>query len=189
VSTTCFCTWLSCRHMTFTLDFPDHKTVEFRDTHLDILWTQSASLTSRLPLRITGIMVSCTGHLFDLQGRRHLWERTMATRSHRRSHISTTCIWLDPTSILCKACFLPTTPSYSMLGLVAKVYEPRDFVDPSYIKTESDKGTASKYTINTTYQGSTKECCGFYPICQKSIRNSYTCSLQSRTNNSSSVCV
>ena len=46
----------------------------------------------------------------------------MTNRSHRRLHISTTCFWLDPTSTLRKACFPPTTPSYYILGLAAKVY-------------------------------------------------------------------
>ena len=42
--------------------------------------------------------------------------------------------------------------------------EPRDFVDPLYIKTEFDRETTTKYTINITYQGSTKVCRGFYTI-------------------------
>ena len=51
-----------------------------------------------------------------------------------------------------------------LYAFIYRLFEPRDFVDSSYIKTEFDKETTAKYTINITYQGSTKECCGFYSI-------------------------
>ena len=51
-----------------------------------------------------------------------------------------------------------------LYAFIYRLYEPRDFVDSSYIKTEFDKETTAKYTINITYQGSTKECGGFYSI-------------------------
>ena len=87
-----------------------------------MLRTQSADPTSQLLLRITGRVMSCPGHLFDLQGRWHLRERTLASSWYRRFHISSTCFWLDPTSTLPKACSPLTRRSHSFLGLVVKVY-------------------------------------------------------------------
>jgi hypothetical protein len=57
-------------------------------------------------------------------------------------------------------------PEFNKLlyAFIYRLYEPRDFADSSYIKTEFDEETIAKYTINITYQGSTRECPGFYSI-------------------------
>jgi len=46
---------------------------------------------------------------------------------------------------------------------IYRLYEPGNFADSSYIKTEFDEETTARYTINITYRG-TKECRGFYSI-------------------------
>ncbi|KAI0283320.1 hypothetical protein BGY98DRAFT_720026 [Russula aff. rugulosa BPL654] len=51
-----------------------------------------------------------------------------------------------------------------LYAFIYRLYEPGDFADPSYIKTEFDKETTAKYTIEITYPGGTKECPGFYSI-------------------------
>ena len=54
---------------------------------------------------------------------------------------------------------------YKLLyAFIYRLYEPGDFADPSYIKTEFDEVTTAKYTIMISYEGGTKECPGFYPI-------------------------
>ncbi|KAI0270073.1 hypothetical protein BGY98DRAFT_1100936 [Russula aff. rugulosa BPL654] len=54
---------------------------------------------------------------------------------------------------------------YKLLyAFIYRLYEPGDFADPSYIKTDSDKKTAAKYTIKIAHPQGTKECHGFYPI-------------------------
>jgi hypothetical protein len=47
---------------------------------------------------------------------------------------------------------------------IYRLYEPGNFADPSYIKTEFHEKTSARYTIKITYPGGTKECGGFYPI-------------------------
>ena len=49
-------------------------------------------------------------------------------------------------------------------AFIYRLYEPGDFADSSYIKTEYDKDTTAKYTIQIAYPGGTKECRGFYSI-------------------------
>jgi hypothetical protein len=57
---------------------------------------------------------------------------------------------------------------YNLLyAFIYRLYKPRDFVDPSYIKTEFDEETTAKYTISIAYQGSTINCDGFYSIYAK----------------------
>jgi len=54
---------------------------------------------------------------------------------------------------------------YKLLyAFIYRLYEPGDFADPSYIKTDFDKKTAAKYTIKIAHPQGTKECHGFYPI-------------------------
>ena len=57
-------------------------------------------------------------------------------------------------------------PEFNKLlyAFIYRLYEPHNFADPLYIKTEFDKETMAKYTINITYQGSTIACRDFYPI-------------------------
>jgi hypothetical protein len=50
-----------------------------------------------------------------------------------------------------------------LYAFIYRLYEPGHFADSSYIKTEFDKETTARYTIKITYRG-TKECRGFYPI-------------------------
>jgi hypothetical protein len=54
-----------------------------------------------------------------------------------------------------------------LYAFIYRLYEPGDFADPSYIKTEFDKETTAKYTIEITYPGGSKECPGFYSIYAK----------------------
>jgi len=51
-----------------------------------------------------------------------------------------------------------------LYAFIYRLYEPGHFADSSYIKTELDKETTARYTININYQGHTKECPGFYSI-------------------------
>ncbi|KAI0270149.1 hypothetical protein BGY98DRAFT_1133166, partial [Russula aff. rugulosa BPL654] len=51
-----------------------------------------------------------------------------------------------------------------LYAFIYRLYEPGDFADPSYIKTEFDKDTTARYTIKITYPGGTKVCPGFYSI-------------------------
>jgi hypothetical protein len=51
-----------------------------------------------------------------------------------------------------------------LYAFIYRLYEPGNFADSSYIKTEFDKETTARYTINISYQGRTKECPGFYSI-------------------------
>ncbi|KAI0278002.1 hypothetical protein BGY98DRAFT_1078782 [Russula aff. rugulosa BPL654] len=51
-----------------------------------------------------------------------------------------------------------------LYAFIYRLYEPGDFADPSYIKTEFDEDTTARYTIKITYPGGTKECSGFYSI-------------------------
>jgi hypothetical protein len=128
--------WLVSKKKIFTpnalLDFPERDTLVFRNTEyktpLGHVTDTTCRPDTRLPLRATGatgIRALCTGRLSVLQGRWHLWESPVPTRSNMRFHISTTCFWLDPTSMLPKACCFPPSNndrSHSFLGLAAKVY-------------------------------------------------------------------
>jgi hypothetical protein len=51
-----------------------------------------------------------------------------------------------------------------LYAFIYRLYEPGDFADPSYIKTEFDEDTTARYTIKITYPGGTKEFPGFYSI-------------------------
>ncbi|KAI0278005.1 hypothetical protein BGY98DRAFT_1097048 [Russula aff. rugulosa BPL654] len=51
-----------------------------------------------------------------------------------------------------------------LYAFIYRLYEPGDFADPSYIKTEFDEDTTARYTIKITYPGGTKVCPGFYSI-------------------------
>ena len=54
---------------------------------------------------------------------------------------------------------------YKLLyAFIYRLYEPGNFADPSYIKTEFDEKFTAKHTINITYQERTQECPGFYSI-------------------------
>ncbi len=54
---------------------------------------------------------------------------------------------------------------YKLLyAFIYRLYKPGDFADLSYIKTEFDKETTARYTIEISYRGDTKECPGFYSI-------------------------
>ncbi|KAH9986564.1 hypothetical protein BJV74DRAFT_537839 [Russula compacta] len=136
-------------------------------------------------------MVSCPGHLFDLQGSGHLRESPVTTRRKTRFRISTTFPWLDPTSTSSKACLPPTPGSCSFWGLAAlvyrnslsveeqdlckllyafiyRLYEPAHFADSSYIRTEFDGKTLPKYTMHVTFQqdgrAHTVDCPNVYSI-------------------------
>lgn len=54
-----------------------------------------------------------------------------------------------------------------LYAFIYRLYEPRDFVDSSFIKTEFDEETTAKYTISIAYQGRTINCDGFYSIYAK----------------------
>jgi hypothetical protein len=51
-----------------------------------------------------------------------------------------------------------------LYAFIYRLYEPGHFADSLYIKTEIDKETTARYTINIDYQGRPKECPGFYSI-------------------------
>ena len=51
-----------------------------------------------------------------------------------------------------------------LYAFIYRLYEPGNFADSSYIKTEFDEEATARYTINITYRGGTKECHGFYSI-------------------------
>jgi hypothetical protein len=54
---------------------------------------------------------------------------------------------------------------YKLLyAFIYRLYEPGDFADSSYIKTEFDEDTTARYTIKIAYPRGTKECHGFYSI-------------------------
>jgi hypothetical protein len=57
-------------------------------------------------------------------------------------------------------------PNFNKLlyAFIYRLYDPGDFEDLSYIKTEFDDKSKATYTINIIDQGGTKECPGFYPI-------------------------
>ena len=50
-----------------------------------------------------------------------------------------------------------------LYAFIYRLYEPGDFADSSYIKTEFDEETTARYTMSIAYRG-TKECRGFYSI-------------------------
>src|SRR6267154_2008749 len=50
-----------------------------------------------------------------------------------------------------------------LYAFIYRLYEPGNFADSSYIKTEFDEETTARYTIKIIYRG-TKECRGFYSI-------------------------
>jgi hypothetical protein len=56
------------------------------------------------------------------------------------------------------------TVNNPMYAFIYRLYEPRNFADSSFIKTEFDEETTARYTINIAYPGGTKECRGFYSI-------------------------
>jgi hypothetical protein len=51
-----------------------------------------------------------------------------------------------------------------LYAFIYRLYDPGNFADSSYIKTEFDGEITAKYTINITYPGSPKACPDFYPI-------------------------
>ena len=54
---------------------------------------------------------------------------------------------------------------YKLLyAFIYRLYEPGDFADPTYIKTEFDEEFTAKYTIKITYPGRVHECPGFHSI-------------------------
>jgi hypothetical protein len=214
VSTTCFCAWLFLPTCDFSLQIfqtviPWCSGTRETNDNPDLSCTQSASLTSRLPLRATGRVIwqqaiySYTGHLFGLQGRRHLQESPMTTGRNRRFHISTTFCWRDLTSTSANEGVLASDAGVTFLfgiggegimefevewahkelykllyAFIYQLYEPGDFADETYIKTEFDEEFTAKYTIKITYSGRTQECPDLFHICQKSVCNSYTCPLE-----------
>jgi hypothetical protein len=57
---------------------------------------------------------------------------------------------------------------YKLLyAFIYRLYEPGDFADETYIKTEFDEEFTAKYTIKITYSGRTQECPGFHSIYAK----------------------
>jgi hypothetical protein len=176
VSTTCFCAWLSCRHIIFTSDFPERDILEFRDTG------------SKIPL----------GHVTDTQCRPDI---TAALQGHwdDKGVVPWPFIRLAGESASAKKSkdyqkgqaisylhylLLARPDLYVAQGLLSsddrvtflfgiggegirefdvkwkardlnkllyafiyRLYEPGDsFADPSYIETEFDKDTEGKYT-------------------------------------------
>jgi hypothetical protein len=57
-------------------------------------------------------------------------------------------------------------PDFNKLlyAFIYRLYDPGDFADLSYIKTEFDDKSKATYTINIIDQGGTKACPGFYSI-------------------------
>ena len=57
-------------------------------------------------------------------------------------------------------------PDFNKLlyAFIYRLYEPGNFADSSYTKTEFDDKSTARYTINIIDQGRTKECPGFYSI-------------------------
>ena len=51
-----------------------------------------------------------------------------------------------------------------LYAFIYRLYDPGNFADSSYIKTEFNDKTTATYTINIIDQGGTKECPGFYSI-------------------------
>ncbi len=51
-----------------------------------------------------------------------------------------------------------------LYAFIYRLYEPGNFADLSYIKTEFDEKTTARYTIKIAHRGGMKECRGFYPI-------------------------
>jgi hypothetical protein len=54
-----------------------------------------------------------------------------------------------------------------LYAFIYRLYNPRNFVDSSYIETKFDEETVAKYTISIAYQGRTIDCDGFYSIYAK----------------------
>ena len=57
-------------------------------------------------------------------------------------------------------------PDFNKLlyAFIYRLYEPGNFADSSYMKTEFSDESTARYTINIIDQGGTKECPGFYSI-------------------------
>ena len=51
-----------------------------------------------------------------------------------------------------------------LYAFISRLYDPGNFADPSYVKTEFDDKTTATYTINIIDRGGTRECPGFYSI-------------------------
>lgn len=51
-----------------------------------------------------------------------------------------------------------------LYAFIYRLYEPGNFADSSYMKTEFSDESTARYTINIIDQGGTKECPGFYSI-------------------------
>ena len=51
-----------------------------------------------------------------------------------------------------------------LYAFIYRLYEPGDFADPSFTKTEVHKETEAKYTITINYPDGPKDCGDFYPI-------------------------
>ena len=51
-----------------------------------------------------------------------------------------------------------------LYAFIFRLYDPGNFADPSYVKTEFDDKTTATYTINIIDRGGTRECPGFYSI-------------------------
>ena len=192
-NTTCFCTWLSCRHITFTLDFPDHKTLVFRDTgnksppgHVtDTKCKPDITAAFENDWKENGVVhwpfIRLAGEVASAGMNRDEQKSQAASYLHYLLlarpdlYVAQGLLSSDNTVIFYfgiggegiwqfEVGWKDREFNNLLYAFIYRLYEPRDFVDSSYIKTEFDKETTAKYTINITYQGSTKECCGFYSI-------------------------
>jgi hypothetical protein len=180
--------------MTFTLDFPDHETLEFKDTGnksppehdhdtdtkcepdftaaLESDWKNG--VVSWPFIRLAGETASA-GTSRDDQKSQAMSYLHYLLLARPDLHVAQGLLSSDNTIIFYfgiggegiwqfEVEWKDQEFNNLLYAFIYRLYEPRNFVDPSYIKTEFDKETTVKYTINITYQGSTKECRGFYPI-------------------------
>ena len=190
----CFCTWLSYRHVIFTLDFPEpeHDTLVFRNTG-----------NKRPPGHVTGtncrpdITAALQSHwkkglvpwpFIRLAGEKASEGKTYEEQKVQAISYLHYLLLARPDLYVAQGLLSSDKELIFLFGIggegirqfdvewedkdlnkllyafIYRLYEPRDFVDSSYIKAEFDEETTAKYTISITYQGSTKECGGFYSI-------------------------
>jgi hypothetical protein len=76
-----------------------------------------------------------------------------------------------------------------LFAFIYRLYEPGDFADASYRKTGFDgEASIATYTIRITEGTQEIDCSGFKHICPKSLRNPYSCILQSEVHSQGWCC-
>jgi hypothetical protein len=193
VSTTCFCAWLSCRHIIFTSDFPERDILEFRDTGSKIPLGHVTDTQCR-----PDITAALQGHWDDkgvvpwpfirLAGESASAKKSKDYQKGQAISYLHYLLLARPDLNVAQGLLSSDNKVIFLFGIggegirefdlewkdpdfnnllyafIYRLYEPGDFADSSYIKTEFDKRTTAKYTINITYRGRKKECPGFYSI-------------------------